>query len=151
MVFQLTEMLEVTDLAADKAKTLLVDKGFAEGALRVFVVGGGCSGYQYGMALANDAEDGDTVIEKKRRAVPGGPGERAADLGLAGGLHRRRDEAGLQHLEPEREPQLRLRLLVRHGRPGRCRPGPLLRLARKARRPRWSARPPRNAPRGERP
>ena len=64
MVFQLTEMLEVTDLAADKAKSLLADKGFAEGALRVFVVGGGCSGYQYGMALATDAEDGDAVIEK---------------------------------------------------------------------------------------
>ena len=64
MVFQMTEMLDVTDLAADKAKSLLEDKGFAEGALRVFVVGGGCSGYQYGMALAMDAEDGDAVIEK---------------------------------------------------------------------------------------
>ncbi len=64
MTFQLTEMLDVSDLAAEKAKTLLVDKGFAEGALRVFVVGGGCSGYQYGMALALDAEAGDAVIEK---------------------------------------------------------------------------------------
>ena len=64
MVFQMTEMLDVTDLAADKAKSLLEDKGFAEGALRVFVVGGGCSGYQYGMALATDAEAGDAVIEK---------------------------------------------------------------------------------------
>ncbi len=64
MTFQLTEMLDVSDLAAEKAKTLLVDKGFAEGALRVFVVGGGCSGYQYGMALALDAETGDAVIEK---------------------------------------------------------------------------------------
>ena len=64
MVFQLTEMIEVTDLAAQRAKSLLEDKGFAEGALRVFVVGGGCSGYQYGMALATDAEDGDAVIEK---------------------------------------------------------------------------------------
>ena len=64
MVFQMTEMLDVTDLAAEKAKSLLEDKGFAEGALRVFVVGGGCSGYQYGMALAMEAEDGDAVIEK---------------------------------------------------------------------------------------
>ena len=64
MTFQLTEMLDVSDLAAEKAKTLLVDKGFAEGALRVFVVGGGCSGYQYGMALALDAEADDAVIEK---------------------------------------------------------------------------------------
>ena len=64
MVFQMTEMLDVSDLAADKARSLLEDKGFADGALRVFVVGGGCSGYQYGMALATDAEDGDAVIEK---------------------------------------------------------------------------------------
>ncbi|MDE2967945.1 MAG: iron-sulfur cluster assembly accessory protein [Chloroflexota bacterium] len=64
MVFQMTEMLDVTDLAAEKAKSLLEDKGFAEGALRVFVVGGGCSGYQYGMALAMDAEAGDQIVEK---------------------------------------------------------------------------------------
>ena len=62
--FQMTEMLDVTDLAAEKAKSLLEEKGFADGALRVFVVGGGCSGYQYGMALATEAEDGDVVIEK---------------------------------------------------------------------------------------
>ena len=64
MVFQMTEMLDVSELAAEKAKSLLEDKGFAEGALRVFVVGGGCSGYQYGMALAMDAETGDQIVEK---------------------------------------------------------------------------------------
>ncbi len=55
MAFELTTVLDVTDLAADKAKTLLKDKGFEEVALRVFVVSGGCSGYQYGIALATDA------------------------------------------------------------------------------------------------
>jgi iron-sulfur cluster assembly accessory protein len=64
MAFELTTVLEVTDLAADKARDMLEEKGFADGALRVFVVGGGCSGYQYGMALANDVEEGDEVIEK---------------------------------------------------------------------------------------
>ena len=64
MAFQMTSVLEVTDLAAEKAKTLLKDKGFEDGALRVFVVGGGCSGHQYGMALATDVEQGDEVIEK---------------------------------------------------------------------------------------
>ena len=64
MAFQMTAVLEVTDLAAEKAKTLLKDKGFENGALRVFVVGGGCSGHQYGMALATDVEEGDEVIEK---------------------------------------------------------------------------------------
>jgi iron-sulfur cluster assembly protein len=31
--------------------------------LRVFVVGGGCSGFQYGMAIAEQADADDTVIE----------------------------------------------------------------------------------------
>ena len=60
----MTAVLDVTDLAAEKAKALLEEKGFEEGALRVFVVGGGCSGYQYGMALATETEQGDEVIEK---------------------------------------------------------------------------------------
>ncbi|PZC49447.1 MAG: iron-sulfur cluster assembly protein [Chloroflexi bacterium] len=56
-------LIQVSDLAAEKASSMLKDKGFAEGALRVFVVGGGCSGYQYGMALATEAEPGDQVVE----------------------------------------------------------------------------------------
>ncbi len=48
----LTGLVTITDRAADKARELLVEKELPEGALRVFVVGGGCSGYQYGMALA---------------------------------------------------------------------------------------------------
>ena len=57
-------LIQVSDLAAEKATTLLEDKGFEDGALRIFVVGGGCSGYQYGMALATEAEAGDQVIEQ---------------------------------------------------------------------------------------
>ncbi|MGH2584443.1 MAG: iron-sulfur cluster insertion protein ErpA [Dehalococcoidia bacterium] len=56
--------VSVTEQAAEKAKVLLEQRGMAEGALRVFVVGGGCSGYQYGMALAAAAEEGDLVIER---------------------------------------------------------------------------------------
>lgn len=52
-------MITVTDKAAEKAKGILDEKGVAEGALRVFVVGGGCSGFQYGMALAQEAEEDD--------------------------------------------------------------------------------------------
>ncbi len=54
----------VTENAATKAKALLEQRGMTEGALRVFVVGGGCSGYQYGMALAAAAEEGDIVVER---------------------------------------------------------------------------------------
>jgi iron-sulfur cluster assembly protein len=63
MTMDVTTIIEVTDLAAEKAAGLLKDKGFEDGALRVFVVSGGCSGYQYGMALATEAEEGDEVIE----------------------------------------------------------------------------------------
>ena len=34
-----------------------------DASLRVFVVGGGCSGYQYGMALAREFDDEDLVVE----------------------------------------------------------------------------------------
>jgi iron-sulfur cluster assembly protein len=56
-------MLTITDKAASKAKGLLFEKEMTEGALRVFVVGGGCAGYQYGMALAPEVESDDIVFE----------------------------------------------------------------------------------------
>lgn len=58
-------MLSMTDKAATKAKELFEQKGLTNGeaGLRVFVVGGGCSGYQYGMALAREVEADDLVVE----------------------------------------------------------------------------------------
>ena len=58
------EIVTVTDRAAEKAKALLIERGIENGALRVFVVGGGCSGYQYGMAIARNREAEDLVVEK---------------------------------------------------------------------------------------
>lgn len=57
-------MLTITDRAISRAKRLLEEKGLPQGALRVFVVGGGCSGYQYGMALAPEVEEDDILIEE---------------------------------------------------------------------------------------
>ena len=57
-------MLTMTDKAAEKAKALFEEKGVAgEAGLRVFVVGGGCSGYQYGMALGREFDDEDLIVE----------------------------------------------------------------------------------------
>ena len=56
-------LVTITERAAAKASSLLADKGHADGVLRVFVVGGGCSGFQYGMAIAEEADADDTVIE----------------------------------------------------------------------------------------
>ena len=58
-----TELVTITDAAVEKAKALLEARELPEGALRVFVAGGGCSGFQYGMALARSTEDDDIVME----------------------------------------------------------------------------------------
>ena len=57
-------IVTITEKAAEKASALLKDRGIEDGALRVFVVGGGCSGYQYGMAIAQGREEGDIVISQ---------------------------------------------------------------------------------------
>ena len=44
MVLEQT-LVTVTEKAASKAKSILTERGIESGALRVFVVGGGCSGY----------------------------------------------------------------------------------------------------------
>jgi iron-sulfur cluster assembly protein len=53
----------VTDKAAEKAKAILTERGVADAALRLFVAGGGCSGYQYGMAIARNREAYDIEVE----------------------------------------------------------------------------------------
>lgn len=57
-----TSVITVSDTAAEKAKAVLEQRGKPEGALRLFVAGGGCSGPRYGMALAESAEAEDTVF-----------------------------------------------------------------------------------------
>ncbi|WP_322796767.1 iron-sulfur cluster insertion protein ErpA [Tepidiforma sp.] len=57
-------LVNITEKAAEKAKALLEARELPNGALRVFVAGGGCSGYQYGMALARSSEEDDIVIEQ---------------------------------------------------------------------------------------
>ncbi len=65
-VEQAEAIVTITDKAAEKAVALLKDRGIegGNGALRVFVVGGGCSGYQYGMAIAQGREEGDLAFER---------------------------------------------------------------------------------------
>ncbi|MCK2185016.1 iron-sulfur cluster insertion protein ErpA [Halomonas getboli] len=54
-------------LLSDSAKARLKALGEAEGkpglTLRVYVTGGGCSGFQYGFDLAEQIADDDTLIE----------------------------------------------------------------------------------------
>ena len=52
-------MVTLTDRAASQIRDLLEKQGKTEAMLRVFVSGGGCSGFQYGMSLEDAAMDGD--------------------------------------------------------------------------------------------
>lgn len=53
-------MIKLTDRAAEQVKGLLEAQEKPDALLRVFVAGGGCSGFQYGMSLEDEAMEGDT-------------------------------------------------------------------------------------------
>jgi iron-sulfur cluster insertion protein len=56
--------LEVTDSAVNKVQKLLEEEENPLLKLRVFVTGGGCSGFQYGFSFDEKQNDGDLAIEK---------------------------------------------------------------------------------------
>ena len=53
-----------TDNAANKVKQLIDEEGNSELKLRVFVSGGGCSGFQYGFTFDEVTNEDDTAMEK---------------------------------------------------------------------------------------
>jgi len=57
--------LVFTDAAATKVSQLIRDEGNPELKLRVFISGGGCSGFQYGFTFDEKLEDGDTRVENQ--------------------------------------------------------------------------------------
>ncbi|MCE9639574.1 MAG: iron-sulfur cluster insertion protein ErpA [Betaproteobacteria bacterium] len=63
----ITEMpapLVFTDNAAAKVKQLIDEEGNLDLKLRVFVTGGGCSGFQYGFTFDEAVSDDDTSMQK---------------------------------------------------------------------------------------
>ena len=59
-----TDQITLTSAAAVAVRELLAKRNLEGYALRVFVSGGGCSGYQYGMALEGNVRDSDLVFEQ---------------------------------------------------------------------------------------
>lgn len=53
-----------TDNAAKKVKELIEEEGSPDLKLRVFVSGGGCSGFQYGFTFEEEVNDDDTQVQK---------------------------------------------------------------------------------------
>lgn len=55
--------LVFSDNAAQKVKALIQEEGKDDLKLRVYVTGGGCSGFQYGFTFDETINEGDTVVE----------------------------------------------------------------------------------------
>ena len=62
-------VMTLTDNAADKVHSLIAQEGNDKLKLRVFVTGGGCSGFQYGFAFDEGVQEDDTVIRNKGAAM----------------------------------------------------------------------------------
>ena len=61
--------LNITENAVLKVKNLIAEENNKNLNLRVFVTGGGCSGFQYGFKLDDNAEDDDTVLKEDNVSV----------------------------------------------------------------------------------
>ena len=56
--------IEFSDTAAEKVRELVMEEENPELKLRVYVTGGGCSGFQYGFTFDEKVNDGDLTINK---------------------------------------------------------------------------------------
>ena len=62
---EITSPLIFSIAAASKVKELIEDEGNDALMLRVFISGGGCSGFQYGFTFDEEVGEGDTVVENE--------------------------------------------------------------------------------------
>jgi len=63
-VAEMPAPLVFTDSAAEKVRQLIEEEGNDNLKLRVFVQGGGCSGFQYGFTFDEEVSDDDTSMQK---------------------------------------------------------------------------------------
>ncbi len=59
----MSDALVFTDAAAAKVKSLIEEEKNPNLKLRVFITGGGCSGFQYGFTFDEAINDGDTQVD----------------------------------------------------------------------------------------
>lgn len=61
---QAFDLVVFTEAAASKVRSLIKEEGNDALMLRVFISGGGCSGFQYGFTFEENISDGDAVVDK---------------------------------------------------------------------------------------
>jgi len=60
---EMPDPLVFTEAAATKVKQLIEEEGNSALKLRVFITGGGCSGFQYGFTFDENINEGDTAVQ----------------------------------------------------------------------------------------
>lgn len=60
-----TANINFTDAAAIKVNSLIIEENNPKLNLRVFITGGGCSGFQYGFTFDESINDDDFIVEKQ--------------------------------------------------------------------------------------
>ena len=107
-------LINVTPAAASKISELLTEENKESAGLRVFVQGGGCSGFQYGLMIDEGEGDAttDAVIESNGVRLLVDPISARYLRGRGSGLRRQHHRRRLHDQEPERQVDLRLRFLV---------------------------------------
>ncbi len=56
-------MITITAAAQEKIESILVEENNLDSSLRVFVQGGGCSGFQYGFVVEDTINDDDFTVK----------------------------------------------------------------------------------------
>ncbi len=64
-VTEMPDPLIFSDSAASKVRELIAEEGNPDLKLRVFVSGGGCSGFQYGFTFDEVTNEDDTLVSKE--------------------------------------------------------------------------------------
>ena len=123
----LSRPLEFTAAAAAKVRELIAEEGNPELKLRVYIQGGGCSGFQYGFTFDEARGEDDLAVDNRRRDAAGRPAQPAVPDGRRDRLQRKPERRAVRDPQSEREDHLRLRqqfhdvglLLSFHGGGGR--------------------------------
>ena len=106
-------MVTLSEMAAKKITDLRLEEGKPEWALRIRVVGGGCSGMSYELGWDDAPADDDSVVESQGIKVFVDTHSAPVSAGQRDRLRRQQhDGRGVRHQEPERQVVVRVRALA---------------------------------------
>ncbi len=104
------DVLVFTDAAAGKVGELIREEANPNLKLRVFVSGGGCSGFQYGFTFDEKIEEGDFCVENRGVQLLVDP--MSAQYLMGAEIDYKDGRGAIRDSQPERQDHLRLRVVL---------------------------------------